>query len=143
MREHWNYLKYVLRHKWYVLSGCIKLGIPWRGIIHDLSKFYPSEWTPYVHFFYGDKKDKAAFDGAWLYHQNRNKHHWQFWMLRDEEQCVPMPDVYVREMVADWYGAGMAQGKPEINAWYQSNKDKMVMHSETRAVVDILLRKFA
>ena len=31
MRAHLAYLSYVLRHKWYVLLECAKLGILWRG----------------------------------------------------------------------------------------------------------------
>jgi hypothetical protein len=63
MSKHLKYLKYVLTHKWYVLLKCIELGIPWRGIVHDLSKFLPSEWSPYVEYFYGDIHKFKSPDG--------------------------------------------------------------------------------
>lgn len=51
--RHLQYLRYVLVHKWYTLIECYKLGILWQGIVHDLSKFSPREWSPYVKWFYG------------------------------------------------------------------------------------------
>jgi len=89
--KHLRYLKYVLRHKWFVFIECFRLGIPWRGLVHDLSKFRPSEWFPYVEKFYGGWKDinsshpvNQAFDKAWLLHQKRNPHHWQYWLLMND-----------------------------------------------------------
>lgn len=167
MLAHWQYLRYVVRHKWYVfLVGC-RLGVPWLALLHDNSKFNPSEWFPYVDFFYGkDAKERQrrdstgyykpydtgneAFDLAWLYHQNRNKHHWQYWtLMRDDggTRMFPMPDRYRREMIADWIGAGKAQGKHspkddpylETRNWYNKNKDKMQLHQETRDWVEQMI----
>ena len=47
-----KYLKYVIKHKWYTFVECCRLGIPWLGIIHDLSKFLPSELFTYAEWFY-------------------------------------------------------------------------------------------
>ncbi|MBZ0293912.1 MAG: DUF5662 family protein [Anaerolineae bacterium] len=44
MKKHWQYLKYVFRHKWYVFWSCVEYGLFWRGLVHDLSKFTPEEW---------------------------------------------------------------------------------------------------
>ena len=97
-----KYLKYVLRHKWFVFIECFKLGIPVRGLLHDMSKLLPSEFIPYARYFYGtwyknedwhgDIRNHIpyertvdgvakAFDIAWLKHQKRNPHHWQYWLL--------------------------------------------------------------
>ena len=199
LSKHFKYLSYVLRHKWYVLIECCRLGIPWRGLVHDISKFLPSEWYPYVEKFYGKNPSstsvKCKFDKAWLRHQHCNPHHWQYWLLQcdsprseftlqehgqgyeiflsrnnrhlamfDESilfsedkivpnvcnsnayiyakeirdrlnkspRVLPMPDKYRREMLADWFGAGKAQGKPDTKAWYMANKDNMILHNETR-----------
>ncbi len=154
-----RYLWYVLRHKWYVLLACIELGVPLRGLVHDLSKLRPSELVPYARYFYGGNSDikrgrdetgyyKAgasdddAFDRAWLYHQHRNPHHWQFWCLvqdDDASKCLLIPESYVREMVADWRGAGRAQGTPDTLAWYVAHRDNIVMHPSSRALVERLL----
>jgi hypothetical protein len=157
VRKHLRYAAYVLRHKWYVFLYGWQLGIPWLALLHDNSKFRPDEWGPYAQFFYGRKaqswgspRDKtgyykstdtgdAAFDFAWLLHQKRNKHHWQWWIFPEDEgglKVLPMPDRYRREMLADWRGAGMAQGKPDTLGWYRANQHKMNLHPDTRQWVE-------
>lgn len=159
MKAHLKYLRYVLRHKWFVLVAGLKTGAPlWRLLIHDWSKFLPCEWFAYVNYFYGEKprlqkeewddsrywpaaqKYYDAFDRAWLHHQHANKHHWQHWTLREDSgrvKLLPMPDKYAREMVADWMGAGRAiTGKWEAPAWYAKNREIIQLADKTRAYVD-------
>lgn len=153
MIVHFRYARYVLRHKWYVFVACLHYGLLWRGIKHDWSKFLPSEWFPYATYFYGKKRpdigttgynhalhqDDDAFNMAWNYHQKRNDHHWQYWVLMYDDGkvfCLPMPDLCRKEMLADWRGAGMAQGKPNTWEWYEANKGKMQLHEDTRAWVE-------
>lgn len=160
MKKHWQYLKYVLRHKWYVFCECRHVRMAWRGLLHDLSKFRPDEWFPYVEYFYGPygrsfnggflweferhEKVKYDFDAAWLRHIHRNPHHWQYWVLREDgggRKVLPMPTVYCKEMVADWRGAGKAQGHgDDTRTWYAKNKDNMVLSSGTRVWVESELR---
>lgn len=80
MKKYFSYLRTVLRHKWFVLLEAYKLGILWRGLMHDLSKLRPDELIPYTKYFsyeYGTQPEgiKRVFDIAWLKHQHRNKHH--------------------------------------------------------------------
>ena len=149
MRRHLQYLKYILRHKWYVfLAGC-KLGIPLLALVHDWSKFKPSEWLPYARTFYNKDGSKCyqehpEFTLAWNHHQKRNKHHWQYWMItwdRGDTECLPMPDRYRREMLADWIGAGRALGKPDTAGWYEANRDNIKLHPETRHWLALQLSK--
>jgi Family of unknown function (DUF5662) len=141
---HFEYAAYVARHKWFVLLAGLKTGAPiWRLLIHDWSKLTPAEWSPYVRNFYTDRKDQAAFDRAWLHHQHRNPHHWQHWLLREDDgdtKALPMPESLVREMVADWMGAGRAiTGKWDVVSWYAKNRSKIVLESGTRLAVDALV----
>lgn len=149
MKAHLQYLRYVLRHKWFVFIGGLYTRTPlWQLIIHDLSKFSRAEWSAYVHAFYAPDgtshyKPDAAFDRAWNHHQKVNPHHWQYWLLTMDAgttQALEMSDRYIREMVADWYGAGHALGKPDIRGWYESGKDKRMLHPATRQRVEELLR---
>lgn len=150
MKRHINYLKYVLRHKWFVLVATSKIRAPlWRAIIHDLSKFSPSEWFPYAETFYapdGSKqyKESQEFAQAWNCHQKRNRHHWQFWLITwDRGTTEPMPMEYdsIYEMVADWMGAGRAiTGKWETKEWYLKNKDKIIIHPASRSLVEAILQ---
>ncbi|HCF70962.1 MAG TPA: hypothetical protein DER33_05135 [Syntrophomonas sp.] len=50
-----------------------------------------------------------------------------------------MPEKYVKEMVADWRGAGLAQGQADTLAWYHANKHKIILHPATRSQVEQLL----
>ncbi|RKY28454.1 MAG: hypothetical protein DRP83_00710 [Planctomycetota bacterium] len=147
--KHLSYLKYVLRHKFYVAQACFREGLVIRGLIHDVSKFLPSEWFPYVEYFYGEKDKpnltRKRFDFAWLLHQKRNDHHWQWWVLSKDEggrRVLPMSDAARKEMVADWFGASRAQGHgglygPNgVKAWYKSHRKKMLLHDETRKWVE-------
>lgn len=159
-----KYLKYVLKHKYYVMIECFKEGLYWQGVTHDMSKFLPSEFIPYANHFYGNSGDikkgrdntgyykpydtgDEDFDFAWLLHQKRNRHHWQWWILpKDEDgiKILPMSKRYVEEMICDWIGAGKAQGFKsskhdkyfETRNWYNTNKDKMQLHDETRLVIE-------
>jgi len=151
------YLSYILRHKWFVFVECYREGLIWRGIIHDLSKFRPSEFFPYAyHDWNADlaKRDETgyykptdtgdkAFDFAWLLHQKRNRHHWQWWILPEDEggiKILEMSDKYLLEMICDWKGAGRAQGnKTNCWDWYQHNKDKMQLNPKTRSRLEKLL----
>lgn len=149
MKRYWNYIKYVLRHKWFVMIACQKLKLhPRVGLFHDLSKFKPSELIPYARCFYapdgsGQYKPDGWFDLAWNHHQKRNKHHWQYWVLQEDSGKVvalPMPLRYVQEMVADWMGAGRAiHGKWEVKEWYCKNKEKMILHTDTEVMIEKLL----
>lgn len=196
-RDHFAYLRYVVRHKVAVFRACRMLGVPlWRAIAHDWTKFLPCEWTPYVRWFYGlwkvgdrletwsfegwggtavvvetrsvagsrykvrmmgeDQPSKpfwafdheidglgaasTAFDAAWLHHQKTNLHHWQAWVLiRDtgEIEALPMAEVYAKEMLADWSGAGAAiAGNSDPRAWYLRNRTNIKVHPTTRSFIE-------
>jgi len=139
-KMYFKYFKYVFRHKYYVMKECFKMGLYWQGIVHDLSKFLPSEAKAYANFFSGDNENKSLFAGkfkyAWLYHQKRNKHHWQYWVLLEDvnrETLLKIPTKYLKEMLCDWIGAGLAiHGKKDIHKWYEMNKSKIRLHDESR-----------
>lgn len=154
MKQHLAYLRYVLRHKYYVWRGGRMVGgVPlWRLLIHDWDKFLPDEWLPYVRTFYkpdGSNQyvESPEFAAAWNRHQKRNRHHWQWWMLtwdRGETTVLPMSETDVREMVADWIGAGWAiTGNADPRPWYEQNKGKMQLHDETREKLERLLGEIA
>jgi hypothetical protein len=158
--KHFHYARYVALHKYYVFVGCRRLGVGMvQSLIHDWSKLLPVEWIPYTNHFYGAapiqrdatgyydaSKQDEAFVYAWLHHQHLNKHHWQHWMLKQDDgsyRLLEMPERYVREMVGDWFGAGMTQSiiekwshKPNPKKWYERNRDKIKLHPRS---IEILL----
>jgi hypothetical protein len=149
--RHFLYLKYLVKHKWYVLLASYKIKSSiWLALIHDWSKFKPSEWFPYVNrFFKSDKVSKAIeykeFSVAWNAHQKKNKHHWQYWVLIQDngaEILLEMPKKYMLEMVTDWMGAGKAitGNWDNIHSWYEKNKREIRFHYSTRLMVEELLK---
>lgn len=154
-----KYLDYVLRHKWYVMVECFKQGLIWRGLVHDMSKFRLDEFIPYAKYFYGEhgirfnggffwehkrnEEIKKQFDYAWLLHQKRNQHHWQWWLLSEDDggtKILEMSLKYKIEMLCDWRGAGMAiNGKDNIREWYEKNKGNMNLHKFTRTWVEVMV----
>ena len=125
---HLRRIHYLLKHKYWVFVACCKLKIPFLGIIHDWSKFLSVEARGYLAHSYG-YGDPALWMPAWKHHVQHNKHHWGYWAL---EPCLTpldrytgpcfMPDRYVREMVADWYGAGKAKGGLGAREWYRQSE---------------------
>lgn len=129
------------------------MSIVGRGIRHDLSKYEADEFDPYAEYFYGlwrtDKDSQppehvqAAFDQAWLLHQKRNPHHWQYHVLREDSGVVKvlrMPELDLREMIADWRGAGLAiTGADNTAAWYLKNRASMLLHPDTQCLVERML----
>lgn len=112
---------------------------------HDESKYRSDEFDAYCNYFYpseNNKKDSKAFDEAWLLHQKRNPHHWQYWILiRDEGELVPMdmPFEYVCEMLCDWSSFHYVNPESTANNWYNKNKKNMILSDETRKLVELLL----
>jgi len=164
MLKYLKYLNYLIRHKWFVLLATIKIkGSIYRALIHDLSKFLPSELIPYTRYFYGEHNNiyegwqgdsepvknlyftviESDFNLAWCTHIHRNKHHWQYWILHEDSGNtlhLPMPEKYILEMVADWAGAGRAKnGKWDIKKWYRDNYLNIRLNEETRVRIEQIL----
>lgn len=145
MSKYLTYLNYVIRHKWFVFVECCRQRIVWQGIIHDCSKFRPSEFIPYARHDWDSEEEDKALDYAWLLHQKRNRHHWQFWSLLEDEggiKVLEMPEKYVKEMVCDWAGAGKAKGvESSVDSWYQKNKHKMRLHPHTQKQIEKITKE--
>ncbi len=149
-----KYIILTIKHKWFVLLAGIKLRVPmWQLIMHDSSKF--RLWRAYNNQFFGDKSMNNEFAYAWLEHQNCEKHHWEYWIPRSSHNKVDslmsniepldMPERYIREMIADWLGAGRAyEGKwPSKNnwIWFNNNRERIYknLHPRTRKMIDIII----
>lgn len=115
---------------------------------HDTSKFGMVEYGPYDAYFYGTPNEDA-FNVAWLHHIHHNPHHWQYWLLmnddgkyRDPGKVIPieMPKIYALEMVADWWSFSWKSGDlTEMFGWYEDHKDCIILHPSTREYVESVL----
>ena len=125
----------------------------WWG--HDTSKTNPVEYDAYDAYFYGPdgiKSDsgpteavKRDFDKAWLRHIHLNPHHWQHWVLVEDDNSEPkpieMPDRYILEMICDWWSfSWRTENLYEVFNWWNDHTDKIIFAEETRRKVEELLR---
>ena len=117
---------------------------------HDKSKDTPFEYQAYDAYFYGEKKTpevEEAFNSAWLSRIHDNPHHWQHWVLINDDPdegiiCIEMPVFYVIEMICDWWAFSWAKGNlHEIFKWYDEYKDYIKLHDKTRSLVEDILDK--
>lgn len=141
--NHLIHLWYILYHKYLTYRYGRELGVPrLQLLLHDWSKLLPAEWFPSVAFFHGDRTPKVreAFARARLLHYSRNKHHPEYWVLKNrvsDAVCLPMPQIYACEMLADWYAGNQAQkSRLTVREWYIFNRMNIPLHPETRAWVE-------
>jgi hypothetical protein len=106
---------------------------------HDISKFYPSEIFAYTRRFVCKKSNDTEFNYAWLKHQNRNDHHWQYWILKEQNLSLDMPYQAVKEMLADWLAASRAyEGYwPDLNnwKWWNEHKSQILLSEQTYGIL--------
>lgn len=117
-------------------------------VAHDQSKFDEDEYDAYDKYFYSQNRSYEVvnnFNLAWLAHIHKNKHHWQHWVLINDdpengEIILDMPDVYIIEMICDWWSFSWKQGKlEEIFSWYEAHKKYMKLSEYTRNKVEEIL----
>lgn len=115
---------------------------------HDQSKTEPDEYEAYDAYFYGGNRSYQVvqdFNYAWLLHIHRNPHHWQYWMLQNDdpelgEIVLDMPMNYIIEMICDWWSFSWSKGDlMEIFKWYEERKNYIKLSEMTRGEVESIL----
>ena len=133
---HFNLIN---KHRFKVFKLCCKAGIPFRGLVHDLSKYSPTEFFESVKYYNGtyspisNCKKENGYSKAWLHHKGRNKHHHEYWYDYAAPEKTPvMPYKYTVEMICDTLAAGMTyQGKNwtkdyQLNYYLEDRKRKHI-----------------
>ena len=147
----------ICKHKFWVGYYCFKMGIPWRGITHDLSKFSPVEFWEGVKYYQGTsspidacKADKG-YSKAWLHHKGRNDHHYEYWEDNFDQggKSLQMPFPCVCELIADYLGAGRAyMGKnfsyeAEYEWWKNKMSKPLAMDPRTKYFINLILSELS
>ena len=118
--------------------------------VHDDSKSNQDEYEAYDTYFYGNNRSYSVvqnFKVAWLNHIHRNPHHWQYWILVNDdpnegEILLEIPYHYIIEMICDWWAfSWKKRNLHEIFDWYNQHKDYMKLNSNTRNTVEDILTK--
>ncbi|MGN0473060.1 MAG: DUF5662 family protein [Lachnospiraceae bacterium] len=153
-----EHLKTITRHKIKVMQGCFRVGLYKQGLLHDLSKYMPTEFWVGARYYQGDRspnnaeREDKGYSEAWIHHKGRNKHHYEYWTDYTGE-CgyigpVKMPIRYVIEMFEDRVAAskiyrGDAYTDRDPLAYYNRGHAKQLMHPKTAAQLEYLLRMLA
>ena len=136
-----KHIALVSKHKWVVFKLCCRVGIPIRGLLHDLSKFSPTEFWESVKYYNGKKspiivsREINGYSKAWLHHQGRNKHHYQYWVdFTAKEPAILIPYKYTAEMICDKVAAGIVyEGKNwtpdvELKYWQKERSQGIIIN---------------
>jgi hypothetical protein len=152
-----DYTNYIIEHcenvrkayDWLVDHKIIKNDFLMHIVHHDLSKWQDEEYKAYDKYFYGKEKTKdveEAFNYAWLHHIHNNPHHWQHWVLINDDDgthALEMPEGYVVEMFCDHASFSFKTGNlEEVSKWYKDHKLNMILHKNTRVMYEDILDKY-
>lgn len=151
----WKHLKTITRHRHLVIRHCFKAGIGGQGLMHDLSKYSPSEFWVGAKYYQGNRSPNESereiygYSKAWLHHKGRNKHHFEYWMdyqpYTRRLSPVKMPRKYVVEMFCDRLAASkIYKGEQYTDAhpleYFLNGKATRCIHPETSDELETLLR---
>lgn len=149
-----GHFKTITKHRHEVIKNCAKCGIPFQGLMHDLSKYSPSEFFVGVAHYKGNRspnegeREDYGYSKAWMHHKGRNKHHFEYWTDYNPEtklmSPVRMPKKYVVEMFCDRIAASKVyKGKEYTNdcplIYFKNGKARRVIHPETSKEIEKLL----
>lgn len=150
-----GHLSTVTRHRSTVFVHCCKAGIPWRGLLHDISKFSPTEFIPSVRHYAGGRRSPNELERAdygyslaWMHHKGRNRHHFEYWTDYDPVthtmSPVKMPKKYLVEMFCDRIGASkIYKGRDYTDSapyeYFNRGQARLRMHPETAREIEYLL----
>ena len=141
-----KHIKLVSKHKWLVFKFSVKLGIPFRGLMHDLSKFSYDEFWESVKYYDGKVspitkcKQENGYSKAWLHHKGRNKHHVQYWVDLGTKGVAPViPYKYVVEMICDKLSASITYNGKN---WTNSSEYEYWVKEKKRIIVNPKIENF-
>ncbi|MCR5667632.1 MAG: DUF5662 family protein [Lachnospiraceae bacterium] len=159
MCSAWKHLRTILHHKNLVRSGCFKVGLYKQGMLHDLSKYSPSEFLVGAKYYQGDRspnnaeREDRGYTSAWLHHKGRNKHHMEYWIDYSLKEGHPMagmkmPTRYVVEMVVDRISASKNYQKERYQddsalKYYEHGRKHYLIHPDTEKMLYFLLKMVA
>lgn len=158
----WKHFKTITYHKYLVMQGCFRVGLYRQGLLHDLSKYSPSEFWVGAKYFQGNRspnnaeREQIGYSSSWLHHKGRNRHHYEYWNDYAPEGsgrvmgAVQMPVRYVVEMFMDRIAASKVYNKGHYKdshplAYYRNGLEKSpeLLHPRTKKQLECLLTMLA
>ncbi len=149
-----GHFKTITHHKLLVMGYCFRVGLIRQGLMHDMSKYSPTEFLVGAKYYSGTRSPNAAereelgYSTAWMHHKGRNRHHLEYWTdygIKTMDMVgQPMPTKYMVELCLDRIAAcrvyhGKAYTERDALDYLEHSRDSTLMHPQTRAqVVEIL-----
>lgn len=154
-----GHFRTITKHKIEVAKNCFRVGLYKQGILHDMSKYSPSEFLVGCRYYQGNRspnnaeREATGVSRAWLHHKGRNRHHFEYWIDYSTEQQglmtgMLMPKKYVAEMLMDRIAAskiynGDAYTDRDPLSYYEKGKCHYMIHKDTQADLEMLLKLLA
>ncbi len=154
----------ITHHRHLVFLGCLRVGLIRQGLLHDLSKYSPSEFWVGARYYQGTRspnnaeREDTGLSTSWLHHKGRNRHHYEYWLDYSTRSdggingsgILPcrMPLRYVIEMFMDRIAAsktynGAAYRQTDALAYYRRGNTARFLHPDTARLLEELLRLLA
>lgn len=152
-----KHFKTITKHRNLVCKYCFRLGLYKQGLLHDLSKYSPTEFWRGARYYLGTRspndaeRKETGISLAWLHHKGRNRHHLEYWIdyqfSNDGKAGMggyKMPIRYVAEMFCDRIAASKVYLKEEYTDaasynYFIRSKDHLLIHPETSAEIEKML----
>lgn len=157
----WRHFRTITHHKILVMKGCFKLRLYRQGLLHDMSKYSPTEFLVGCRYYQGTRspnnaeREAKGYSLAWLHHKGRNKHHYEYWIdygMKKEDGIIgmKMPARYVAEMFVDRISASKTYQRDKYEDWhplqyYEQGAAMLgkMIHPETAELLHDLLKRLA
>lgn len=144
----------ISHHKILVRHYCFKSGLYKQGLLHDLSKYSPTEFLNGAKYYSGkyspthnERLDKGYSD-AWMHHKGRNKHHLEYWidvkLTSHKYEPIDMPKRYIAESMCDRIAASKTYNKKnfkpsDVYDYYKRECDFLPMSENTKQTFEFLM----
>lgn len=152
-----KHLHTVNKHRWEVFKLSCRVGIPFRGLVHDLSKYSYEELSESVKYYKKSKgkysplaaaKKDIGYSRAWLHHFGRNKHHYEYWYDYTAPTAKPIiPFKYMLEMICDRIAASKVYYKDKFDTsipyqYFKDREDTMMLNDNLKLFLSEVLLKY-
>ena len=148
-----GHLHTINTHKLEVMKNCFRVGLYKQGLLHDLSKYSFSEFIPGVKYYQDGnrspnnaQREAEGCSTAWLHHNGRNKHHYEYWIDYPAKGLIgmEMPVNYVIEMFCDRVAASKIYNKDKYTDadslnYFKRGMDHYIINPNTKKLLYSLL----
>ena len=151
-----RHFRTITHHRHLVMKNCFKVGLYWRGLTHDLSKYSPTEFWRGAKYYRGtfsptqQERRENGYSLAWMHHKGRNRHHFEYWSDYNPKtkrvEPVEMPVRFLAEMFCDRVAASKIYLQDRYDQtcpldYFQrsTSKKRGMLHPETERQLTELL----